>query len=220
MHLLLIEDNATIAHNIVEYLQLEWRSVDHHIDGADGLQYALTRSYDCIILDVMLPSMDGFDLLQELRKHRQTPVIMTTAKWQLHDKTTWFDQGADDYLVKPFELAELVLRIRALTKRQAQRDIIQRRDMQIHMDANTIIIWPDTITLPAKERQLLALLIQADWSVLQRATLIDELRWADASRDAKYDATLDVYISTIRKKLSKDIIQTHKWVGYSFLRLS
>ena len=214
LHLLLIDDNVTIAANIREYLELEWWSVDVFHDGLEWLQQAQTHTYDCLILDVMLPGVDGFSILEEVRKKKQTPIIMTTARGQLDDKSTWFSAGADDYLVKPFELAELVMRIRALVKRSEVSDIIRRGDLEIDLETNSITKDGQKVDLTPKEWHILLMLLDANGGVVQRATIIDELRGDTWIRDSKNDAKLDVYIANLRKKLDRELIETVKSVGY------
>ncbi len=216
MHVLLVEDNHTIATTIKQFLELEWWLVDIFADWIQGLNYAQNFNYDCIILDVMLPGMDGFSLLAKLRETKTTPVIMTTAKWQLDDKAEWFERGADDYLVKPFELAELAMRIRSLVKRNAVTDIVRRWEIEIDFERNIVTKSGEEINLTLKEWQILTLLVDANGSTVQRATIIDEIWWDTGIRDEKSDGKLDVYIANLRKKLDKTMFETVKWLGYRF----
>lgn len=214
MHILLVEDNEAIAHAIQWFLELDGWTVDIFANGISGLEQANRFTYDCIVLDVMLPGMDGFSLLAALRKTKQTPVIMTTAKWQLDDKQEWYDAGADDYLVKPFELQELMMRIQALVKRSTVSDIVRRRDIEIDMERNVITKGGTVVDITLKEWQVLWCLLTAEWSTVQRTTIIDEI-WGDTGVwDEKSDGKLDVYIANLRKKLDKELIETVKGVGY------
>ena len=122
MKILLVEDNVTIANNIKKYLELEHLQVDIAYDGEVGLEKATTTTYDIILLDIMLPKLDGIQVCNTIRMKSEVPVIMLTAKGQLEDKSEGFGCGADDYLVKPFDLEELLLRIKAIMKRKNQFD--------------------------------------------------------------------------------------------------
>jgi len=210
--ILLVEDNQQIGQNIVTYLQTESWVVDWYQNGIDWLKKALTYPYDLIILDVMLPGMDGFNLLQEVRRTKTTPVIMTTAKGMLEDKATWFGAGADDYLVKPFSLEELVLRGKAILKRTQQEDIYRYDDIVISLIDNIITKWDQSIHLTTKEFQVLSCLLDAYPSPVSRTDIIDFVWGGDAVFE--HDAKLDVYISNLRKKLAKWLIETIKWFGY------
>ncbi len=159
-HLLLVEDNKTIGQNIVTYLEHDGHTVDWYKDGAEGKDRALQYVYDCIVLDVMLPWLDGIELLQQLRVKKQTPVIMTTAKWQIDDKQEAFDLGADDYLVKPFALEELSMRIKALLKRSESRDIYQIGDIQVDLENKTVVRAGHDVHLTMKEFLIVSYLLE------------------------------------------------------------
>ncbi len=137
---------------------------------------------------------------------------MATAKGQLDDKSTSYDAWADDYLVKPFALEELRMRIQAVVKRAQPQDIFRRWDIEVHLDQNMVSKWWKQISLPLKEFQILACLIDQDGKVISRSDLIEQIRWWEALYEN--DAKLDVYISNLRKKLHKELIVTVKWFGY------
>jgi len=213
--ILLIEDNLDIAHNIKTYLELNEFSVDHKTDGIEGLAQAEKKHYDCIILDIMLPGKNWFEILEDLRINKGIPVILTTAKWTIEDKSKWFELWADDYLVKPFELKELLMRIEAILKRTQTSDIITIWNIHINLEDNNIKKDGEDVHLPLKERQILTLLIDAGWHPVERTTIIEDIRGSDAMRE-KNDWKLDVYISNLRKKLDKSLIETVKWFGYKW----
>lgn len=214
--LLLIEDNPTIANNIKQYLELHEYRVELCEDGKKWLALTQEKHYDLIILDVMLPEMDWFEVLEHIRKTKQVPVIMTTAKWQLEDKTLGFESGADDYLVKPFELQELLMRIQALLKRSQTNDIITFKDLEINFEHNEVLQNGKEIKLTNKEWLILWCLYDSHWQALSRADIVEFVRWWDSIREN--DSKLDVYISTLRKKLDKELIETVKWFGYKIAK--
>lgn len=210
--LLLIEDNQIIGQNIVTYLSHEWRTVDRSSDAVSGRQSFQEHTYDLIILDIMLPGGDGVSLLKELRLKKQTPVIMTTAKWQIEDKQHAYDLWADDYLVKPFALEELVMRCKALFKRTQVQDIYHLWTVEVDLENKTVTRAGESIHLTLKEFLILAQLIENNGHAVTRADLIDYVRWGDAVYE--HDGKLDVYIANLRKKLGKDLIETIKGFGY------
>lgn len=210
--LLLIEDNVTIANNVKKYLELQEYAVEVAHDGTIWLDLALTRQYDLIILDVMLPGVDGFEILQQVRQTKQVPVIMTTAKGQIEDKSTGYEHGADDYLVKPYELKELVMRIGALLKRSDVSDIIKFKDLEINTLDNEVTQNGEVLKLTNKERLVLSALLDDIWHAVSRADIIDFVWWWDSVWEN--DSKLDVYISNLRRKLDKELIETVKGFGY------
>lgn len=210
--ILYIEDNYRIAKNVIAYLETEWFSVKWIADGKQWLEEALHGYFDCLILDVMLPGIDGFSICHELRKHKQIPIIMTTAKWEIDDKSKWFEGWADDYLVKPFELAELVMRIHALLKRSNTSDIVYVWDIEILIDENRCMKNGHEIKLTLKEWQILMELLDAPWITVTRSDIVESVWWEEALFEA--DGKLDVYMANLRKKLGKEYIETIKWVWY------
>ncbi len=214
--ILLIEDNETIAKNIQEYLQLHEYTVDISHDGEQWLKLAQTKMYDLIILDVMLPWTSWFDILQKIRETKDVPVIMATAKWQLWDKSEWFESWADDYLVKPFELKELLMRVQALLKRSQVSDMFIFKDLKINLEDNEVTKNGEIVDLTNKEWQILSFLLQEEWHALSRSDIVEHVRWWDSLREN--DSKLDVYISNLRKKLNKELIETVKGFGYKIRR--
>lgn len=214
MKILLIEDQLQIARNIKRYLELEWFEVDIVQDGKEGLQKALTHVYELFIIDRMLPSMDGVTIAKAIREKKSVPIIMTTAKGQLEDKGEWFDAGADDYLVKPFALEELLMRIKALLKRSELPSVYRFHNIELLIDEQRVMQGGVEVKLPLKEFLLLEYLAQRLGHAVSRTDLIDYI-WGGDSREN--DSTLDVYIANLRKKLGKDIIETIKWFGYRIM---
>jgi len=213
MQILLIEDNKTIANNIKKYLELDGNSVFIAENGLYGLEVARKNDFDIIVLDLMLPGLEWEKVCAEIKKEKDIPVIMTTAKWQLEDKLEWFNVWADDYLVKPFDLEELEARIKVLTKRkQGDSKAIKKWNITIDIQNRKVLKWSKEVKLTVKEYNILECLVKNIWVPLSRTDIIQEVWWWDSLFDD--DWKLDVYISTIRRKLGKDIIETVKGFGY------
>ena len=213
MKLLLIEDNKTIANNIKKYLELEWYEILIAENWLYGLEMAKKNNFDLMILDLMLPGMDGIEICKQIKKEKDVPIIMTTAKWQLDDKLEWFDAGSDDYLVKPFDLEELLVRIKALLKRAGWNGyVFERWDIKIDIEAKKISKNNKDIKFTIKEFNILEMLLNNAWIAISRTEIIEELWWWDSLFE--WDWKLDVYISGIRKKIWKDFIETIKGFWY------
>lgn len=211
--ILLIEDNQQIAQNIKEYLELEdWWNVTASYDGEKGLTLGLMNDYDLILLDLMLPWLDWKTICQNVRKKKSCPIIIMTAKSQLEDKLDLFSVGADDYLVKPFDLEELVARSMAVLRRWVVKVFYEYKDVSLDLAKKEVKKWGKIIHLTLKEIQILESLINHKWTTISRTDLITEVWGDDDIREA--DNKLDVYISMIRKKVWKDIIKTVKGYGY------
>jgi len=211
--ILLVEDNQQIAKNIKEYLEMEdgW-NVTTSYDWEKGLALATMNDYDLILLDLMLPWIDGKTICHTIRKKKSCPIIIITAKSQLEDKLDLFEVGADDYLVKPFDLEELVARSRAVLRRGLIKIFYEYKDATLDFAKKEIKKDGKVMHFTLKEIQILECLIKHKWTTISRTDLITEVRWDDFIWEA--DNKLDVYISMIRKKLWKDIIRTIKWFGY------
>ncbi len=213
MRILLVEDNKTIGNNIKKYLEFERNDVVRADNGLYASEVMKHHEFDVIILDIMLPGMDGISLCKRIRKdHPTTPILMTTAKWELDDKLEWFACGADDYIVKPFDLKELEARILAVIKRTPTRNILEHKNIRLDKDQKKIFRNSKEIKTTLKEFQILAYLLEAKWRSVSRTEIIEEIRGNDQIFEE--DAKLDVYISTLRKKLWKTIIETIKGFGY------
>ena len=211
--ILLVEDNKQIADNIKTYLELENEfEVISCDDGENGLFLAKTNDYDAILLDLMLPWIDGKTICKKLRNEKNTPVIIITAKSQLEDKLDLFEVGADDYLVKPFDLEELLARLKAVLRRGVIDQLFTFKDIEINFPKKRVFKSKKEIHLTLKEFQILEILVQNRGVSMSRTDLITYLRGEDSIRDS--DEKLDVYICNIRKKLDKNLIETVKGFWY------
>ncbi len=216
MKILLVEDSKTISDNIQKFLSLEHFTVDAVFDWQSALSKAEKNDYDCIVLDIMLPEVDGLAVCKQIRKTSETPIIMTTAKGQIEDKKEAYEYGADDYLVKPFDLEELLLRIKALLKRKNSFEIFQYRDITINLTTRIVTKNSKEISLTIKEYHILDYLLKNYGFPVSRADLVDFVRWGDSLFENT--EKLDVYISNLRKKLDKSLIQTIKGFGYKIAK--
>ncbi|HKL44095.1 MAG TPA: response regulator transcription factor [Candidatus Absconditabacterales bacterium] len=212
MKILLVEDNKTIAKNIKKYLELEGYEILIAENGLYGLEVAKKNNFDLMLLDLMLPGMDGIEICKHIKKEKNVPIIMTTAKGQLDDKLEGFDVGADDYLVKPFDLEELLARIKVLTKRFGNNDLFEIGDLKIDLEAKKVLKNNKEIKLTIKEFNILEMLLNNIGIAISRTEIIEEIWGGDSLFEG--DGKLDVYISGIRKKLGKDLIETVKGFGY------
>lgn len=219
MRILIVEDEIRLADTLRDLLELNGYTADVCHDGESGLDDALTGIYDMILLDVMLPKMDGFTVLHRLRAEKNaTPVLMLTARSEVSDRVRGLDTGADYYLTKPFEPKELLACIRALTRRQPElRDPEQLEygDLRLEKTSFTLVCGERSLRLSRKEFDILELLMRNREQVLTKETLLVKI-WGYES-DAE-DNNVEVYISFLRKKLthlrSRVRIRTIRMVGY------
>jgi two-component system response regulator CpxR len=223
--LLLVDDDAELCALMTDYLSARGFQVTCAHDGFTGLKLALDQRPDLVVLDVMLPKLGGFDLLRQLRSRSHVPVLMLTARVDERDRIDGLETGADDYLVKPFGVGELVARIRALLRR-AQLRATRTGPIEIgpvRLNPETREVWYNgaAITITALEFSLLQLLMQSAGRIMSR----EELFFALFQREpGPYDRSLDVHVSNLRKKLegSSDRkprdsqIRTIRGVGYMF----
>lgn len=220
MKVLLVEDEEMLNHIIAKRLKVESMTVDQCYNGEDGLDYISTSSYDVIIMDIMMPKMDGHEVVQQMREEgNKTPVLFLTAKDSLEDKVSGLNLGADDYLVKPFEFDELIARIYALARRgrnQAVEDIMAG-PLRLNQKSRSVYLHGKPITLTAKEFDLLFYLASNQNIVLSRQQILDHVWEYDYE---SYSNLIDVYIKDLRKKVDIDetqkLIQTVRGVGYVF----
>lgn len=214
MKILVVEDHASIQQSLCKALRHSLYAVDLADDGEEGLYKALNFEYDAIILDVMLPKIDGWELLNQLRAKKSTPVLMLTARDTLDDRVHGLDLGADDYIPKPFQIPELLARLRAVIRRsagQASGDIYIG-DYKLDTKSKTISLKGEAISLTAREYTLVEYLSLHQGSVISRAELYEHLF---DENDSTLSNVLDVLVSRIRSKLDKDLIATHRGQGYS-----
>lgn len=218
MRILVIEDQKSLAHTIARRLQEVGYSVDIALDGQEGLNFIQTASYDLIILDIMLPKIDGITLLKLVRnKGVQTPVLCLTAKDSIEDRVTGLDSGADDYLVKPFSFDELLARVRALLRRYSQiKDpIIQIKDLVIDTNSRKVTRAGKVIDLTSKEYSVLEYLARNKGRVLTRSQIAEHVWNYDFEGTSNI---VDVYIRYLRRKIDdgfpEKLIHTIRGVGY------
>jgi Response regulators consisting of a CheY-like receiver domain and a winged-helix DNA-binding domain len=219
MRILIVEDELPLAEALTQILRKNNYTVDAANDGESGLDNALSNIYDLIILDIMLPKMDGISILKTIRKEEiSTPVILLTARGELSDKVLGLDSGADDYLAKPFASEELLARIRAMSRRKGevlQDNSLKFGDLQLNPSTLKLNTDSKEIKLILKESQLLELLIMRKNLVSSKELIIEKLWGFDSEVEHNH---VEVYISFLRKKLthlnSKVTINTVRGVGY------
>jgi two-component system, OmpR family, response regulator len=213
MRLLVIEDEADLRRGLEQALREEGYAVDGSGDGEEGAYKAETWDYDAIILDVMLPGMDGWEILTRLRKKKKVPVLLLTARDSFRDRVRGLDIGADDYLVKPFDLNELLARIRALIRRSAGSPSPELKlgSVVINLAARTVTEDGKEAILTAREYALIEYLATRRGTVVSRTELYNHLF---AEEDESFSNLLDVHVCNVRKKLGKDFILTRRGHGY------
>ena len=217
MRILVVEDEPRLLRNLAKALREEGYAVDTADAGDEGLFKAESNSYDVIVLDVMLPGMDGWEVLARLRKQKQTPVLMLTARDSPNDRVRGLDTGADDYLIKPFDLFELLARIRALIRRSAgtSQPCITLGEVVLDTRSRTVTLGAQPVTLTAREYSILEYLALHRGEVVTRTELYEHLF---DENDDSLSNLLDVHIFSIRKKLGKEPICTRRGLGYSVER--
>jgi len=218
MRLLVVEDEKKVSSFIKKGLEEEGYAVDVAFDGKTGLQMAMDRVHDLIVLDIHLPGLDGLSVLHELRMGKvSTPVLLLTVRANIEDKVLGLDAGADDYLTKPFAFQELVARIRALLRRQteAKLPVLRFADLTLDPARRTVFRGARKIDLTAKEYGLLDYFIRNPGRVLTRTMIADHV-W-----DYNFDSMtniIDVYVNYLRRKIDSDrehkLIHTVRGVGY------
>lgn len=220
--ILIIEDDESIAELERDYLEINDFQCEIAERGTTGLEKALMNDYDLIIIDIMLPGMDGFSVINELRKKKQTPVIFLSAKNSDIDKIRGLGLGADDYMTKPFSPNELVARVKAHIARHeiltiGNVNIITRRSLIINKDAHTVFVGGKEISLTAKEYDLLLFLAENPNRTFSKDVLFDRIWGMDAIGDV---STVTVHIQRVRDKINindEKFIETVWGVGYKFL---
>ena len=220
MNILIVEDEKRLADALAQILLENKYMVDVVYDGADGLAYGESGIYDCIILDIMLPTMNGFDVCLELRKKKiTTPVLMLTAKDTINDKVKGLDAGADDYMTKPFSPEELMARLRVLTRRRGEviLDEVKYKDITLHLDQSKLSCSKNSksIHLNFKECELLKMFLIKPEVIISKQDIITKIWGYDSDAG---DNNVEAYVSFLRKKLvfvESDIqIQSIKKLGY------
>jgi DNA-binding response OmpR family regulator len=221
--ILVVDDDPKIVQLVRTYLEREGFRVISATDGRTALEAARASDPALIVLDVMLPEVDGLAVTRVLRRDSDVPVLMLSARGAASDRVAGLGEGADDYLAKPFSPAELVMRVKAILRRveaqprDAERDPLRLADLVIDLDRHEVVRDNETILLSLAEFRLLAALVRADGRVLSREALLDAL-YGDGSVEA-LDRTIDVYIRRLREKLGDDpeeprYVMTVRGVGY------
>lgn len=220
MKILIIEDEKKLASALKSLLEAEHYSVDVKYDGISGLDAALTDIYDLILLDIMLPGLDGLSVLRDLRQEKNTtPVLLLTARDQLEDRVNGLNLGADDYLTKPFAFEELLARIKAQFRRYHQistDDIMTYGDLSFNVNTLDLNVEDKSVKLTLKESEILQLFMMRAKMITPKELIIERLWGYDADVE---DNNVEVYISFLRKKFkylkSTTLIKTTRGVGYA-----
>ncbi len=214
MRILVVEDEPRLLRNLAQALREEGYAVDTASDGEDGSFKAELNDYDTIILDVMLPKLDGWELLARLRQQKKlTPVLMLTARDAPSDRVRGLDTGADDYLIKPFDLSELLARVRALIRRNVNRptNVIEVGDLVLNTRTKNITRNGQPIPLTAREFAILEYLTLHRGEIISRTELYEHLF---DEHDDTMSNLLDVHIFSLRKKLGAELIATRRGQGF------
>lgn len=215
MHILLIEDQAKLADNVRQFLELEHFMVTVTRDGKEGFEKAMTQEFDLVILDINLPEMDGYVICTMLRQYKKNmPILMLTARAKQQEIVHGLNIGADDYLTKPFDLDELLARVRALLRRQGVEKQPKMTAGSITLDTNTQEMWKGKkkVELSPKEYALLEFLLHHKGVVQDRPRIIEHV-WGGRD-ELMFSQTVDVHIAYLRRKLGKKTIQTVPGKGY------
>ena len=219
MYVLLVEDDPRVARSVQRALMEAGHRVDHVAGGLEGLARAETAAYDLVVLDILLPGLDGIEVCRRLRQRRiHTPVLMLTARDGISDRVRGLDAGADDYLVKPFALEELLARVRALHRRtsEAENNIVQVGDLTLDLGRREAVRDGRTIELTAKEFELLEYLMRHAGRVLTKAQLTDHVWGYDSDATSN---VVEIYIHYLRDKIdrgfSRPLLRTVRGVGYT-----
>ena len=214
-NILIVEDEQNLARFLELELTHEGYKVDIEYDGEPGLEKALNNDFDLIILDLMLPNINGLEICRRVRQVQSTPIIIITAKSDTYDKVTGLDYGADDYIVKPFEIEELFARIRAVLRRQPHKYIIDINGIRIDIDAFKVTVDGKQLDFTKTEYDLLYLLATNRNHVLQREQILNHVWGYNSEVETN---VVDVYIRYLRNKLKpfnkEKVIETVRGVGY------
>jgi two-component system OmpR family response regulator len=213
MRLLLAEDEPDFLATLSKVLRAQGYAVDEATDGIDALHKAQISEYDVIILDVMLPGLNGFDLLHELRRTHRTPVLMLTARGRTQDRVRGLDTGADDYMVKPIDLHELAARVRALIRRAAgdAGAPISVGDITMDLASRRVYKAGELVALSAREYSILEYLALHRGKIVTRADLFEHLH---DETEIPLSNLVDVHVFNLRKKLGADLIVTYRGQGF------
>jgi two-component system OmpR family response regulator len=214
MRILVIEDEPDLLASLLQAVREDGYAADGAADGEEGLYKAQSYEYDAMLLDIMLPGIDGWEVLRRLRETRKTPVLMLTARDAVHDRVKGLDGGADDYVVKPFDIDEVLARLRALIRRAASeaQPRLQLGQVLVDLTARTVERAGQPVALTAREYALLEFLALRRGKLVTRTMLYEHLF---DENDDTLSNLLDVHVSNLRKKLGHDFITTRRGHGYS-----
>ena len=217
-NILIVEDNKILSWNIQKYLELEWIKSTQVFSWEKAIYEIVSWDFDAIILDIWLPNKDGLTICSEIReKGYNIPILMLTARVTTKDKITGFKSWADDYLTKPFDYEELLVRLMALIRRNYSQksDDIKIWNIEIILDQKSVLLKNKEIKLSKTEYELLLYLAQNNWKTLSKESIYKKVWWEyDEFENSR---KVDVYIWYLRKKLWKDTIQTKRWEWYILL---
>ncbi|CAM4146506.1 response regulator [Lacicoccus alkaliphilus] len=227
--ILIVDDEERIRKLLNMYLVREGYEITEAEDGEEALELALENDYDCILLDLMMPVMDGIEVAKRLRREKSTPIIMLTAKGEENNRVEGFEVGADDYIVKPFSPREVVLRVKAILRRSSEtafiqqettaKDVIVYEHLVIDNDAHRVLADDKRVNLTPKEYELLLFLAKSPDKVFDREELLKEVWHYDFYGDLR---TVDTHVKRLREKLNKvspeasRMIHTVWGIGYKF----
>ena len=218
--ILLIEDDVTIATLVCDFLQAADFSCEHVTTGEAGLKYLDTNKVRLVLLDIMLPGMDGFSVCKEIHQNRNIPTIILSAKTDKDDKLLGMELGADDYIEKPYDIDLLIAKVKALYRRYYQQaTTLEVAGLSINTEARAVSLAGSAVAMTAKEYELLLLLVQNEGKVLKKEYLFNNIWGIDSFTELQ---TLTVHIKWLRQKIEKDpkkpaLIQTVWGVGYKFV---
>lgn len=215
MHVLIVDDEELIRLLIREYAENEGYKVDEAENGEKAIEMVIANDYDLIIMDIMMPKMDGFAAIKEIKRIKEIPVIMLSARKEEYDKLQGFDIGIDDYVTKPFSPKELIARIKAVTKRNKESDILTVGNISINHLSYEVHIDGELVEMTHTQFSLLELFLSNIGIALTRDKIIESIWGYDYEAD---DRTIDAHIKLLRSKLGKyrDSIKTVRKVGYKF----
>ncbi|KPH62771.1 chemotaxis protein CheY [Pseudoalteromonas porphyrae] len=227
MKLLMIDDDTGLCELLSEYLTAQGYQVECVHDGEQGLKQALSQEYALILLDVMLPKLDGFEVLKQLRQTKLTPVIMLTAKGEDFDRIFGLELGADDYIPKPFNHRELLARVKAITRRiehitslgNSTANKLSVNNIVINLAAREAYVDEHPLSLTGTEYEVLALLVKSAGEVVSKEQISEQVL---GRRLASFDRSIDMHVSNIRKKIAEfnitERIKTMRGTGYVFIQ--
>ncbi len=215
MRILVVDDEELIRDVIKEYAENEGYSCDEAEDGAKALELVQNNDYDLIILDIMMPKMDGFTAIKEIKAEKNIPVIMLSARKEEFDKLQGFDLGVDDYVTKPFSPKELIARIKAVTKRNKASDILTVGNICINKLSHEVLVDDKLVDMTHTQFELLDLFLSNPGIALSRDKIIESIWGYDYEAE---DRTIDAHIKLLRSKLGpyRNSIKTIRKVGYKF----